>query len=44
LTGINQFRWDNPASCGTGLPDFGKTLPEYLKEAGYRIAQTGKTI
>ena len=42
LTGKNQFRWDKPASWGPGLPDSVKTLPEYLKEAGYETARIGK--
>ena len=42
LTGKNQFRWDLPASWGPGLPDHIKTLPEYLKEAGYYTARIGK--
>ncbi|MEW4923697.1 sulfatase-like hydrolase/transferase [Algibacter sp. 2305UL17-15] len=42
LTGKNQFRWDKPASWGPGLPDNVKTLPEYLKEAGYETARIGK--
>lgn len=42
LTGKNQFRWDKPASWGPGLPDSVKTLPEYLKEAGYATAKIGK--
>lgn len=42
LTGKNQFRWDIPASWGPGLPDNVKTLPEYLKEAGYETARIGK--
>ena len=42
LTGKNQFRWDKPASWGPGLPDEVKTLPEYLKEAGYETARIGK--
>ncbi|WP_142784693.1 sulfatase family protein [Changchengzhania lutea] len=42
LTGKNQFRWDIPASWGPGLPENVKTLPEYLKEAGYETARIGK--
>lgn len=41
-TGKNQFRWDKPASWGPGLPKNVKTLPEYLKEAGYETARIGK--
>jgi len=43
LTGKNQFRWDKQASWGPGLPDDIKTLPEYLKEAGYETARIGKS-
>jgi len=42
ITGKNQFRWDKPASWGPGLPDDVKTIPEYLKEAGYSTARIGK--
>lgn len=42
LTGKNQFRWDKPASWGPGLPDDVKTIPEYLKQAGYHTARIGK--
>ncbi|MGJ8592783.1 MAG: sulfatase family protein [Aquaticitalea sp.] len=42
ITGKNQFRWDKPASWGPGLPDDVKTLPEYLKDAGYHTAKIGK--
>ncbi|WP_299102920.1 sulfatase-like hydrolase/transferase [uncultured Winogradskyella sp.] len=42
ITGKNQFRWDIPASWGPGLPDDVKTLPEYLKDAGYKTARIGK--
>lgn len=42
LTGKNQFRWDKTASWGPGLPDYIKTLPEYLKEVGYETARIGK--
>ena len=42
ITGKNQFRWDKPASWGPGLPDDVKTIPEYLKEAGYNTARIGK--
>lgn len=42
ITGKNQFRWDKQAGWGPGLPDNVKTLPEYLKEAGYTTARIGK--
>ena len=42
MTGKNQFRWDEKASWGPGLPDKVKTIPEYLKEAGYTTARIGK--
>jgi len=42
ITGKNQFRWDKPASWGPGLPEDVKTLPEYLKDAGYATARIGK--
>lgn len=42
ITGKNQFRWDGPASWGPGLPDSVKTIPEYLKEAGYITSRIGK--
>ncbi len=41
-TGKNQFRWDDKASWGPGLPDKVKTIAEYLKEAGYTTARIGK--
>jgi arylsulfatase A-like enzyme len=41
-TGKNQFRWDEKASWGPGLPDNVKTIAEYLKEAGYATARIGK--
>lgn len=41
-TGKNQFRWDQKASWGPGLPDSTKTIAEYLKEAGYTTARIGK--
>ncbi|WP_163324723.1 sulfatase family protein [Draconibacterium mangrovi] len=42
MTGKNQFRWDEKASWGPGLPDNVKTIAEYLKEAGYTTARIGK--
>ncbi len=42
LTGKNQFRWDKRAGWGPGLPEDVKTIPEYLKEAGYETARIGK--
>ena len=42
LTGKNQIRWDKNASWGPGLPDNVKTIPEYLKQAGYATARIGK--
>ena len=41
-TGKNQFRWDEKASWGPGLPDSVKTIAEYLKDAGYATARIGK--
>ena len=41
-TGKFQFRWDEKASWGPGLPDNVKTIAEYLKEAGYTTARIGK--
>jgi len=41
-TGKNQFRWDEKAGWGPGLPDSVKTIAEYLKEAGYTTARIGK--
>src|SRR6056297_2589631 len=38
MTGKFQFRWDEKASWGPGLPDSVKTIAEYLKEAGYETA------
>ena len=42
LTGMNQFRWDKPASWGPGLPDSVRTIAEVLREAGYATARIGK--
>lgn len=42
-TGKFQFRWDEKASWGPGLPDSVKTIAEYLKEAGYTTARIGKS-
>lgn len=42
MTGKNQFRWDEKASWGPGLPDNAKTIAEYLKDAGYTTARIGK--
>jgi arylsulfatase A-like enzyme len=42
MTGKFQFRWDEKASWGPGLPDSVKTIAEYLKEAGYETARIGK--
>lgn len=42
-TGKFQFRWDEKASWGPGLPDTVKTIAEYLKEAGYTTARIGKS-
>lgn len=42
MTGRNQFRWDRSASWSPGLPEKEKTIPEYLKQAGYDTAQIGK--
>ncbi len=42
MTGKNQFRWDEKAGWGPGLPDSVKTIAEYLKEAGYTTARIGK--
>jgi len=41
-TGKNQFRWDEKAGWGPGLPDNVKTIAEYLKDAGYTTARIGK--
>lgn len=41
-TGKFQFRWDEKASWGPGLPDNVKTIAEYLQEAGYATARIGK--
>ena len=41
-TGKYQFRWDEKASWGPGLPENTKTIAEYLKEAGYTTARIGK--
>jgi len=41
-TGKFQFRWDETASWGPGLPESTKTIAEYLKEAGYTTARIGK--
>jgi arylsulfatase A-like enzyme len=41
-TGKFQFRWDEEASWGPGLPETTKTIAEYLKEAGYTTARIGK--
>lgn len=41
-TGKFQFRWDEKASWGPGLPDSVKTIAEYLKEAGYTTSRIGK--
>ncbi len=41
-TGKNQFRWDEKAGWGPGLPDSVKTIAEYMKAAGYTTAKIGK--
>ncbi len=41
-TGKNQFRWDEDADWGPGIPDTVKTIAEYLKGAGYLTARIGK--
>lgn len=41
-TGKNQFRWDEAADWGPGIPDTVKTIAEYLKGAGYLTARIGK--
>lgn len=41
-TGKFQFRWDEKASWGPGLPHDTKTIAEYLKESGYTTARIGK--
>lgn len=43
IAGKNQARWDKKASWGPGLPDKVKTMPEYLKDAGYTTALIGKS-
>ena len=42
-TGKNQFRWDEKAGWGPGLPDNVKTIAEYMKGAGYATARIGKS-
>ena len=42
-TGKFQFRWDEKAGWGPGLPDSVKTIAEYLKESGYITARIGKS-
>lgn len=42
-TGKFQFRWDESAGWGPGLPDSVKTIAEYLRENGYTTARIGKS-
>ncbi|WP_340114610.1 sulfatase family protein [Maribellus mangrovi] len=42
-TGKFQFRWDEKAGWGPGLPDSVLTIAEYLKAAGYTTARIGKS-
>jgi arylsulfatase A-like enzyme len=43
ITGRYQQRWDPRAGWGPGVPENYKTLPEYLKQAGYVTGKVGKS-